>query len=80
MNNIATTAGRSEISVSLHANQKVVENHKKTAGYLVTAAAHHFKAAYYLNEGNYDKASQSALLAKEYLGLASEAKREELIR
>jgi uncharacterized protein Yka (UPF0111/DUF47 family) len=52
------------------------ENHKKTAGHLIAAAAHHFKAANHLNNGNYEKASEHALLAQEYLNLASETKRE----
>lgn len=52
------------------------ENHKKTAGHLIAAAAHHFKAASYLNNGDYEKASRHALLAQEYLDLASETRRE----
>jgi len=55
------------------------ENHKKTEDYLLAAEAHHFKAARYLDEGSYEKAAESALLAKEYLGLASETKREDIV-
>ncbi|MGP8214711.1 MAG: hypothetical protein ACLQQ4_04025 [Bacteroidia bacterium] len=52
--------------------QKGVEYHKKTAGYLMAAAAHHYKAANQLNDGNYENATKYALLAKDYLNLAKE--------
>jgi len=73
MKNLAILGTRTELDNSN------AENHKKTEDYLLAAEAHHFKAARYLNEGSYEKAAESALLAKEYLGLASEAKREDIV-
>jgi hypothetical protein len=69
------------LSISVNREQlggSAAENHKRAEDYLLAAEAHHFKAARYLNEGNYEKAAESALFAKEYLGLASEAKREDI--
>jgi hypothetical protein len=57
---------------------KVIENHKKTASHLLAAATEHFKAANYLKLGNYEKAAESAMLAREYLNLASQAKRDDI--
>ncbi|MGP8215251.1 MAG: hypothetical protein ACLQQ4_06790 [Bacteroidia bacterium] len=54
-------------------NLKKAESHKNTADHLLAAAAHHFKAAYYVENGEHEKAEQSALLAGEYLNLANAA-------
>jgi hypothetical protein len=55
-------------------SQNGVENHKKIAEHLISAATHHFKAASHLQEGNHDKATQCIALAQEYFNLACEAK------
>jgi hypothetical protein len=59
-------------------SQAIIETHKTTASHLLAAATHHFKAANYLKQGSYEKAAESAMLAKEYLNMASEAKREDM--
>ena len=59
-------------------NMAIIETHKTTASHLLAAATHHFKAASYLKQGSYEKASESAMMAQEYLNMASEAKREDL--
>lgn len=56
--------------------QKGVEFHEKTAGYLMAAAAHHFKASSQLNDGNYEHAAKSAKMAKDYFNLAENSIRE----
>jgi hypothetical protein len=73
MNNLTGVSG-----LSLTEKQKGIENHKKIADHLLAAAANHFKAATHLKEGNYEKAAQCAMSAREYLNLASEAKRENI--
>jgi hypothetical protein len=57
--------------------QGIIENHNVAASHLLAAATHHFKAANYLKLGSYEKAAQSAILAQEYLNLASEAKKDD---
>jgi hypothetical protein len=52
----------------------LVDNQKKIDGYLLAASIHHFKAITHREEGNYKKASQCEVLAKEYLNLANELK------
>ena len=47
------------------------EDHKKTANYLMAAAVHHFQAASHYENGNHEKAYQSAHLAEEYVNLAN---------
>ena len=59
-------------------NSPSAENQNKVKGHLEAASVHHFKAANFLKEGNYKKAAENAVLAQEYLNLASEAKREEM--
>jgi len=51
-----------------------MENHKTIAGHLIAAAAHHFKTANHLRDGNYENAANCAALAQQYFDLASEAK------
>ena len=59
-------------------NRNEMENHKNTASHLLAAATHHFKAANYLKKGDYEKASESAMLAQEYLNLAGQCKRDDM--
>jgi hypothetical protein len=53
-------------------NSPSSENQNKVEGHLEAASLHHIKAANYLNEGNYEKAAENAVLAQKYLNLASE--------
>ena len=53
-------------------NSASAENENKVAGHLEAASLHHNKAANFLKEGNYEKAAENAVLAQEYLNLASE--------
>jgi hypothetical protein len=59
-------------------NSHSTENQNKVKGHLEAASLHHIKAANFLKEGNYEKAAENAVLAREYLNLASEAKREDI--
>jgi hypothetical protein len=54
------------------------ENEKRIEENLAAASLHHVKAAELLNEGEYEKAAQNALLAQKYLDLASETTREKV--
>jgi hypothetical protein len=54
------------------------ENQKKVEGNLEAASVHHIKAAESLKNGDYEKAAKNAILAQEYLNLASEARREDI--
>jgi hypothetical protein len=47
-----------------------IEDHKKVAGHLMAAAAHHLKAATHLKDGNYTESDNHSLLAQEYINLA----------
>ena len=47
-----------------------IEDHKKVAGHLMAAAAHHLKAATHLKDGNYSESDNHSLLAQEYINLA----------
>jgi hypothetical protein len=58
--------------------QKGIEKHREIANHLHAAAANHFAAATHLKEGNYEKAAECAMVAKDYLTRASEAKREDM--
>jgi hypothetical protein len=55
----------------------LTESAAKIKQHLDAASIHHFKAVALLDEGDYEKAAQNALLAQKYLDLASKAKREE---
>jgi hypothetical protein len=57
----------------------ISEIQKKVEEHLEAASLCHVKAAALLNEGEYEKAAQNALLAKKYLDLASETTREKTI-
>jgi len=52
------------------------ENHRKAAGHLISAAAHHFKAANYINAGDVSNANDHTALAQQYFDMADEARRE----
>jgi hypothetical protein len=49
----------------------VSEKKKKVEEHLEAASIHHVKAVTLLNEGEYEKAAQNALLAQKYLDLAA---------
>ena len=53
-------------------------NQKKIAASLEEAAKYDFKAEHYLRRGNYEKAAHYAILAQEYLSIASKIKREDI--
>jgi hypothetical protein len=53
-------------------NSPSAENANKVEGHLEAASVHHIKAINYLKEGEYAKAAENAVLAQEYLNLASE--------
>jgi hypothetical protein len=53
----------------------ISESEKKIEAHLEAASLYHIKAATHLNEGEYEKAAQNALLAQKYLNLASETTR-----
>jgi len=55
----------------------LLANESKSEGHLEAASVHHIKATNYLKEGDYKKATENAVLAQEYLNLASEAKRKD---
>lgn len=56
----------------------LVENQRKVDHHLEAASIHHDKAAAYLQEGEYQKAAENAILAQKYLDLASDAMKEEI--
>jgi len=58
--------------------QNGIENHKTIAAHLLVAAASHLKAAIHLKEGEYEKAAQCTMTAKENLHLASLVKSENI--
>jgi ATP/maltotriose-dependent transcriptional regulator MalT len=59
-------------------NSFSAENQNKVEGHLEAASLHHTKAANFLKEGNYEKAAENAVLAQEYLNLASELRRKKI--
>jgi hypothetical protein len=52
-------------------------NENKSEGHFEAASVHHIKAAHFLRDRNYEKAAENAVLAQEYLNLASEARRKD---
>ncbi len=56
--------------------KKAIENHQNKAAQLMAAVTNHYKAASYLKQGNYGKAEQCAILAKEYLTFSNETMKE----
>jgi len=78
MGKITDIGDQENKNVSLTEKQRGIENHRKIADHLLAAAANHFKAATHLKAGEYEKAAECAISAKEYLTLASEAKRGDL--
>jgi hypothetical protein len=55
---------------------KIPESEKEIERHLDAASEHHSKALFFLNEGEYEKAAQNALLAQKYLDFAGRARRE----
>jgi hypothetical protein len=58
-------------------NSPSANNQNKVEGHLEAASLHHIKAANFLKEGNYEKAAENAVLAQQFLNLASEGKRKD---
>jgi hypothetical protein len=56
----------------------LTENESRIEGHLEAASIHHEKAVQYLSEGEYEKAAQNAIIAKQHLDLASEIRRDEV--
>ena len=74
MNTLGAIKQPTDTSLSLVGTQNGIEYHKKTGEHLIAAATHHFKAASYLQDGNTEKAAQSAEMAQGYFNMASESK------
>ena len=55
-----------------------VKNRKIITTNLAEASLYESKAAKHLKKGNYEKAAHCAIMAQEYLRIASEAKREDI--
>jgi len=55
---------------------RIPECEKEIERHLDAASEHHSKALFFLNEGEYEKAAQNALLARKYLDFAGRARRE----
>jgi hypothetical protein len=54
------------------------ENRKQITAYLVKASECDDSSAIYLKKGNYEKAAEYAILAQEYVRLASDVKIEDI--
>jgi hypothetical protein len=54
-----------------------VENHKKIAANLETAAKHHREAAKHHEAGEHEKAAKSTVVAQEHLSLAHQGQKED---
>jgi hypothetical protein len=76
MKTLSNMVQEDNMRAPLTEKQKGIESHKTIASHLLVAAASHLKAAIHLKEGEYEKAAQCAMSAKEYLELASKARRE----
>jgi len=61
---------------TIKTNPILDENQRKVDQHLEAASIHHDKAAFYLQEGEYQKAAENAILAQKYLDLASNAMKE----
>jgi hypothetical protein len=57
-------------------SQKAIENHKTAAKHHEEAAKHHHEAAKHHEQGNHEKAAQSAVKAKGHQLLANDAQEE----
>ena len=69
MENTAVTGGAEDTNATS-------ENHRKAASHLISAAAHHYKAANFISAGDTKNASDHTALAKQYFDLANEARGE----
>jgi len=74
----ATPIKAEKTNVSTAENKKDVENHKKIATHLQSAAKFQLEAAKYHEEGNHEKAAKSTITAQGHLALANEAQREDV--
>lgn len=70
-----TGTPRSETGTIMNSveTQQLIENHKKIATHLETAAKKHTEAAKQHGDGNHEEAAKSAAEAKEQIRLATEA-------
>lgn len=70
-----TGTPRSETGTIMNSveTQQLIENHKKIATHLETAAKKHMEAAKQHGEGNHEEAVKSAAQATNHMRLASEA-------
>ena len=74
-----TTTTKTEVKkVTPEENKKNVENHKKIATHLESAAKLHVEAANYHEKENHDKAAQSTIKAHGHTALALEAQKEDV--
>jgi len=73
MKNRNTIAKPKGTEVIQESNGGRIEKCKKMGDHLLAAAANHFKAAFYLKNGNHRKADEHITLAKDQLDLMSEA-------
>jgi hypothetical protein len=65
-----------KVDLSMHENQKAVENHKKAAEHFQLAAKHHLEAAGHHEAGAHDKVAESTLAAHGHSLLARERQKE----
>jgi hypothetical protein len=66
------------IGFSLNEKREGIENYEKIAAHLLSASGNYSKVAIHLKDGDYEKAAQCAMFAKDYLNHANEAKREDM--
>jgi hypothetical protein len=69
------------ISIPINSENVIIsatENRKMIIANLAEASVYDSKTAKHLKEGNYEKAAYCAILAQEYIRLASEAKRNDI--
>ena len=53
-------------------DKKTIENHKQAAAHHMEAAKHHLEAAQHYQDGNYEKAAHSTVLAYGHHAIAGE--------
>lgn len=74
-----TTPQKEEKKTTFPIDKKnIVENHKKIATHLETAAKHHLDAAKHHEADNHEKAALSTVKAQGHLALAKEAQKEDV--
>ena len=72
-----TTPAKAEVKkVTPEENKKNIENHKKIATLLESAAKHHIEAANHHEKENHEKAAQSTIAAHGHTALAHEAQKD----